>query len=222
MDELIKAIEYFQQFQDQAINTPALIVAAILVTAIWGVIEFVQVKVSHSRPFVIASLAVGWAISLLVAAVAIWIFGGQVVILAVMLGIIAGFFLRNKYFKFLDENLPSEDEREHSAELSDLKKKFKKTPNFSILEVLLYYDYISPLQKETVEISGIFDTPDDSAKRLLTMSVLTERQFREAKAIMNVIRREGKILTKQDALLLVAKIQERGAQDEEDPSSIDQ
>ena len=145
----------------------------------------------------------------------IWSCGPKSFLFAVIFGILVSVFIMNKYVDFIKKEPYSSENIKNQQELQRLKRKFKGNPYFSILEVLLYYDYISPLHKEYIETENIFDSPEQMAEKLLTLPVLTERQLDEAKAIMNVIRMEGQILTKQDALLLVAKFEERRAVNEE-------
>ena len=136
----------------------------------------------------------------------IWIYGPKVFILAIIVGFITSLYIRNKLFSFVDQNIAADHDLKMRMELAELKNKFKNSPHYSILEVLLYYGYISSIQKETVEAENIFKTPDDMAKEFLSKPILTEDQLEEAIGIMNVIRREGKILTREEALLLIMRM----------------
>ena len=122
------------------------------------------------------------------------------------MGFITSLYIRNKLFSFVDQNIAADHDLKMRMELAELKNKFKNSPHYSILEVLLYYGYISSIQKETVEAENIFKTPDDMAKEFLSKPILTEDQLEEAIGIMNVIRREGKILTREEALLLIMRM----------------
>lgn len=214
MEEVTQLIEFFLQFKDQPVSWPAFIFASILALCILSIVEVIRVKGKKGKIFSPVFFLCGCLIAEVVIFVLIWLFGQGSLVLAVVLSVILSYYIQDKYFKFLQDS-STEDDVSHRQELQNLQKKFKKSPHFSILEVLLFYGYISPLQKDYVEIENIFETPDEMATKLLSLPALSEKQLREAKAIMNVIRREGKILTKQDALLLVSKIEERRDKDEE-------
>jgi hypothetical protein len=149
----------------------------------------------------------------------LWILGSHVVIISPFVGIASSFYIKNRFFKFFDDDRASlatlqkaAQEKADREEVSRLQRKFKSTPNFSILEVLLHYGYISNMHKEYVEVSDIFSTPDELSQKFLQMPILTVQQLKEAKAIMNVIRREGRIVTKKEALVIIGQIQERKVQ----------
>lgn len=100
-------------------------------------------------------------------------------------------------------------EEKEDKEVGSMEKLFNDFKNPSILEVLLMYGYISENHKEIVEINNIFLTPDEMVDKLKRMRVLSTAQLNEARAIMNIIRREGRIVTKQEALLLLSEIKNK-------------
>ena len=214
MDEIKEIVEFLLQFRNTPISWFHVILAMFLSLLIFTILEIWEVKIQARRDFNFALFLCKFFISAVVIFLIVWLFGEATFIPALIFGIISSFYIQEKYFKFLTEE-ESDDEVRHNSELSRLKKEFRNNPHYSILEVLLYYGYISPLQKEYVETQNIFETPEEMAEKLLSLSALTSNQLKEAKAIMNIIRREGKVLTKQDALLLISKIEERREQNEE-------
>lgn len=212
MDTIKEVIEFLLQYKDVPISVNHIILASVVSIAILSAVEFFEKK-SKDKVFNPKQFLIQNVISISLISLTIWIFGGGVLILAIALGILGSVWLYNKYFKeFMGEPLSKEDVQ-YSNELNRLKKEFRNNPHYSILEVLLYYGYISQLQKEYIETENIFDSPDEMSKKLLNISALTPNQLKEAKAIMNVIRREGKILTKQEALFQIAKLEERRESD---------
>ena len=180
--------------------TVAAIVTIIVYFMLFVVRKFIQkLDISFSFSDFIINCGVAFAVEFCL----IWIYGPKVFILSLVMGFIIALYIRNKLFAFIDSNFVADRDLKMRMELAELKNKFKDNPYYSILEVLLYYGYISSIQKETVEAENIFKTPDDMAKEFLSKPILTEEQLDEAIGIMNVIRREGKILTREEALLLI-------------------
>ena len=137
----------------------------------------------------------------------IWLYGSILIIPSIVLGVLTALYFRNKVFSFLDLSAGASSDLSSKMELNELKSKFKKNPHYSILEVLYYYGYISQIQKETVEAENIFKSPDEMANELLDTPILTKEQLKEAKGIMNVIRIEGKVITREEAILHIAKME---------------
>lgn len=213
MEVFKEAIDYFVQFRENQVDWRALILTIILSISILTSEAFWKIKIKGVTNWSFTVFICRNLISAAFIFLIIWIFGGSVFPLALFAGILMAYFIQEKYFKFLREETLVGD-AQHLAEVNRLKRLFRSNPHYSILEVLLYYGYISPSQKESLEINNIFETPEEMASKLLEMKALTPIQLKEAKAIMNLIRREGKILTRQDALLLVAQLEEGGRNDE--------
>ena len=204
-----EVVEFLLTFKDQEINFPAVLIAiAITFLSLFGfhLIRYYITKkeIYFNTVDILVKASIASFIELLI----IWIFGHYVTLFAIIIGILLSLYIRNKYFGFLDQSVIANEDIKEKLELNELERKFKKTPNYSILEVLLYYGYISKLHKDFLESECIFESPDEMAVKLLERPILTETQLKEAKAIMNVIRREGKIMTREEALLLISKIEE--------------
>lgn len=214
METIEKIIEFFQKYEGQSINWLYLLIALLLFSAIYGSIEYVEVRVKNKRDLNPVSLVCQIFLSSAIVAIFNLILSGISIILGILVALPVTLLVKNKYFSFLvEEQTVAKEIKEDYAELNRLKKLFKSNPHYSILEVLLYYGYISPNQKEYVETNNIFKTPEEMAEMLLSQSVLTPDQLDEAKAIMNMVRREGRVLTKQEALLAVSKL--KGGQEDE-------
>lgn len=83
--------------------------------------------------------------------------------------------------------------------------KLGKTSNFNIIDVLFLYDYISDYQRRKVIQLLLCESTDQMADTLLTTFILTEDELKEAKAILNLIGLEGRIVTKDEAILCLLK-----------------
>ena len=135
----------------------------------------------------------------------------------------------------LNEN--NHDEYLTNKEMQDEKYKeeiqelFSKLPinfnyntlkNPTILEILLLYGYISQNHKDIAELNNIFDTPDEIAEHLKTMYVITDEQLKEARGIMNIVRRKGRLISREEAAkILSAHKQNIPSDDKKDVKSKD-
>lgn len=204
MSDVLDFLKFIVDFDINNLSWKHMIFAAVATVVIYFIVFFVRKfgkKLDISFNFTDGIVKCGTAI--IVEFILILIFGPRIAVISVVIGIIVSVFVRTKFFSFIDNEKFASRDLKMRVELSELNKKFKKNPHYSILEVLLYYGYISTMQKDTVEAENIFKTPDDMAKEFLSKPILTEEQLEEAIGIMNVIRREGKILTREEALLLI-------------------
>ena len=203
MKDLLAVLEFFNANANE-ISTIHITIATLVTIVIYFLLylirRFILKQVDHINWW---ELLVKVGIAFIVEFALIWLYGEQIFIVAIVGGMLAALYVRNKVFTFIDSNSSADRDLKMRMELAELKNKFKKNPYYSILEVLLYYGYISTIQKETVEAENIFKTPDEMAREFLEKPILTEEQLDEAIGIMNVIRRENKILTREEALLLI-------------------
>jgi hypothetical protein len=72
--------------------------------------------------------------------------------------------------------------------------------NYDILDLLFAYEYISELQYKRVIQDSIFELPEDMVQKLLKMPVITENELKEARVIMNLMKLEGREITREEAL----------------------
>lgn len=208
MGDVLDFIKLFLEFDTSNLSVVHITVAGV-VTIVMYFLLFLFRKYIKKKDidFVFLDFLVKCGIAFLVEFGIIWLYGPRVTFLGIILGFLVALYFRNKVFNFIDSESSAQHDLAVRSELADLKNKFKKNPHYSILEVLLYYGYISKIQKEMVESANIFKTPDEMAKEFLTKTILTENQLAEAIGIMNVIRREGKILTREEALLLIMNME---------------
>lgn len=92
-----------------------------------------------------------------------------------------------------------------SEDMTDKMSKLGKNTNFNILDVLFIYDYISDYQRRKVIQSLICESTDKMADKLLTIPTITEEELNEARAILNLIGLEGRIVTKEEAIMCLLK-----------------
>lgn len=209
MEELEKLLDTLFLIKDNSIPWVAFAIASVACLAATFLGRLRKIK-DFGFLACIKSFGVSLCIMEATSFVLLWAFGARSLPLSVAMSILAASFLENKYFSFLAHPEEAGTSSTNRSELKELEAKFKKTPNYSILEVLLHYGYIGELHKESAELSNIFEDPSDIAETFKQTPILTDQQLKEATAIMNVIRREGKILTRQEALLIVSRLKDKG------------
>lgn len=215
MKEIQDFITFLLQFNGAAINRWYEFILILLSVIIISLLTVYDVCWKRSKNFSLLYFVSENFISAIIIILLLMIFGDSMPVFILLAAVFLSLFINEKYLKTLFVSSFTKEEKLFDKELSRLKKEFANNPHYSILEVLLYYGYISDLQKEYIETENIFDTPEEMAEKLLKASVLTVNQLNEAKAIMNVIRKEGKILTRQEALLYITKLTERRKANEE-------
>ena len=204
VEQALSVIKFFEDFRDHDVSAFHLVIASVITCLLFlGVFLYRKFWKRMDIVFSPVEFLVKFAVAFAVEFLLIWIYSPNVWALSVALGAVFAVYCRNRFFRFLDAEEQVDKDLDMRMELNELKTKFRRNPHYSILEVLLYYGYISAVQKEMVETRNIFKTPDEMAQEMLTMPVLTEAQLKEAKGIMNVIRRENKVLTREEALLLI-------------------
>ena len=129
-----------------------------------------------------------------------------------------------------DEYLTNKDKQDEKYK-EEIQELFSKLPinfnyntlkNPTILEILLLYGYISQNHKDIAELNNIFDTPDEIAEHLKTMYVITDEQLKEARGIMNIVRRKGRLISREEAAkILSAHKQNIPSDDKKDVTSKD-
>jgi uncharacterized membrane protein len=77
--------------------------------------------------------------------------------------------------------------------------------NLDLSKILELYGYISQNQKYKMISSSLFETPDEQVKKLLDMPVLAEEEYKEAIAILNLIRLNKRLVTKEEAMEYILK-----------------
>lgn len=107
----------------------------------------------------------------------------------------------------IEENLPSTNSPPltNNDETLQKIKKLGKDNNFNILDVLYVYDYISDYQRRKIIQSMICRNTDQMAEKLLTTYTISPEELNEAYAILNLIGLEGRIVTKEEAIMCLLK-----------------
>lgn len=116
------------------------------------------------------------------------------------------------------QTIKKRDERVDKIRHEDVKDLYDNLPinltqyamdNPTILEILLLYGYISQNHKDIAELNNIFDSPEEIAEKLKDMKVLTDDQLKEAHGIMNIVRRKGHLVPREEAMDLLAKLKQK-------------
>ena len=103
--------------------------------------------------------------------------------------------------------------RDTTAKTGDIPHKLNKLGkdnNFNIIDVLFIYDYISDYQRRKIIQSLICENTENMANKLLTTYTITQDELKEAKAILNLISLEGRLVTKEEAILCLLKNKREG------------
>lgn len=90
-------------------------------------------------------------------------------------------------------------------------KKLGKTSNFNLIDILYIYDYISDYQRRKVIQTLIYEDPNGMVTYLQDHPAVSDEELKEAKAILNLITLQGRVLTKEEALLHIVDLQEKSA-----------
>lgn len=123
---------------------------------------------------------------------------------------IVSFFLVQLFLLIKDKNLfdyfspkkkkeKRDKENDEYNELNFKIKKLGKESGFDLLDILYIYDYITDYQRRKVIQNLIYDDIDDMIRFLNTHPTVSDEELMEARAILNLIELNGKIVTKQEA-----------------------
>jgi len=78
--------------------------------------------------------------------------------------------------------------------------------------ILEMYGYISPNQKFKMITQSLFETPDEQVEKLLEMYVLNKDELDEARAILNLIKLNNRLISKEEALHCIMEVKNKGNQ----------
>jgi len=84
----------------------------------------------------------------------------------------------------------------------------------NIIMILEMYGYISPNQKFKMITQSLFETPEEQIDKLLKMYALEDYELEEAKAILNLIRLNNRLVTKEEALHCILEVKNKMAKSE--------
>jgi len=108
-----------------------------------------------------------------------------------------------------DKDDEIKDQSVHNSKLENLDY-IDKPDLDNIIDILTLYDYISLNHRRKLYESAIFfPEPEDAVCDLLEMDVLTKEELEEAYAIKNLIKLEGRLVTKEEALVWILKCQDK-------------
>lgn len=79
----------------------------------------------------------------------------------------------------------------------------------NIIMILEMYGYISPNHKFKMITQSLFETPDEQVEKLLKMFVLDKNELDEARAILNLIKLNNRLITKEEALHCIVEIKNK-------------
>jgi len=79
----------------------------------------------------------------------------------------------------------------------------------NIIMILEMYGYISPNQKFKMITQSLFETPDEQVEKLLEMYVLNKDELDEARAILNLIKLNNRLISKEEALHCIMDMKNR-------------
>lgn len=218
-NDLSVVLEYIKNIFDKD-NFDVMILAFNFFIALIFLILYYDIKIKDivkERKFMLLLVLV-WLVDFIMECV----FGNIIAILPVISFFVIhiAFMLKNKelfkQFESLskkkkkkgigDKNGFSFEEEEDVFELNYKVNKLGKNTNFNIIDILYLYDYITDYQRRKVIQELIYDDVSTMAERLNTIPAVNDDELREATAILNVINLEGKLLTKEEALLHIMDI----------------
>lgn len=127
---------------------------------------------------------------------------------------IISFFLVNIIFLLKDKELfnlftpnanklkkKDENSFNDSCDLDYKMNRLNKDDNFNLLDILYLYDYITEYQRRKVIQDMIYEDVETMVKHLTEYPAINTEELKEAKAILNLVELQGKIITKEEALM---------------------
>lgn len=155
-------------------------------------------SISFSKSEFLYEILLGIMISILT------VYGTQINnILSSVIGSILGIAIHDKLFKsnIVYSNSTVSSLSSTNNNLLDIENRLNELRNkeyYDILDILLIYEYISFNQYDIVIKKHLFSTPDEMVDELKLIPALTDEQLREARALINLIRIKGKLITRQE------------------------
>ena len=101
----------------------------------------------------------------------------------------------------------------HNLRLPDNITSFNQ---LNIIMILEMYGYIAPNHKFKMITQSIFETPEEQVEKLLQMFVLDESELKEARAILNLIKLNNRLVSKEEALHCIMEIEKKNKQKEKE------
>lgn len=145
--------------------------------------------------------------------------GSSHVFVSTMFGIFLGPMLMGKYVVFTKDFIKKKGKTTPKKESSDKLKKNNDSeemvfkPNYDIMDLLVLYDYISKNQRDKVLVENLFVHPDKTAEKLLTKYALTQEELNEVRAILNLSKMKGYLVSKEEAINYIKELRRKEEED---------
>jgi hypothetical protein len=217
MEELTKRIlDRLELASISAIDKTEIVICILVIIAFFATYEVIKTKTGGQ--FELEKLVVRILAAIIISYLCLALFGPGTVILDALIGLGVTFFLYAKFFNIQQPFVVNPDPINNPVKIrkttvTEITKKYiqdrlNKHPNPTILDILEWYGYISINQKGKIFSNNIWETPEKMAEMFIDLPALTEREYKEAIAIMNVLHMDDfKIgLSKQEALEIVTRI----------------
>jgi len=224
--DLPNLINILQNIKGKDVDFIFYLVAAIFVFILSILKETSESKKTINKDFEIMECIMETILGSLIGGIILYLFGVLCLPFAVGIGVVSGFYIHDKYFilqklknnnseKDININIYQDKDEilnkgnQTKPQLNDENllriKELNKDGNYDILDILYIYNYISKNHYEKLIVNSLFETPEQMVKKLLSMTVLTEKELIEARVILNVIRLKNKIISKEEALEYLCK-----------------
>ena len=211
IDTLSQIVEFIQNIHGNEVNQVCYLALVFIVFIVSIMKEANDLKKGLDKDFNLVESFMHTIIGGTLGCCLLYLMGGVSFPFSTAIGCIAGIVVYDKYIvsvgnqqvviKIDNEHhdevrKPAKDIPEEHADFSGL----DKDGNYDILDTLFAYGYISKNHYQKILRQSLFETPDEMAKKLLEMRVLTDCELQEARAIMNLNRLENRHITKEEAL----------------------
>lgn len=119
-----------------------------------------------------------------------------------IISVFIGKFIYNKYLKDILFKDDKNDDSETNYKGRSLLSK-NQTSNFTLIDILYVYNYITESQKEKLKKSILYEDPNEIIDSLLSTYTINIEQLKEAKDILEEVKFRGKLISKDEALLIL-------------------
>lgn len=222
-------IDFFNSFsttiEDKDLTGTTYLIA-IIVNLILGILFFLFRDLSrkeNGKKINIFNIIILSGINFAIGCIILLICGINSILFAPIIGFISSIYIEKKLLKEKSSNNNNEaSSTENNINVTvnnNLNDNERLVPNFynpkvelpegmtindlDIVKILELYGYISSNQKFKMIKNSLFETTDEQIEKLLTMCVLEDKEYKEAKAILNLIKLNNRIVSKEEALKFI-------------------
>lgn len=198
-------------------------IIAIIINLIIGIILFsireINNKKEHNKKVNIITIITMSLINFAVGCIILLITGINSILFAPIIGYISALYIEKKLLNKINSTSSNENNINVTVNNNLNNENNNLVPNFynpkvelpegmtindlDIIKILELYGYISQNQRFKMVKNSLFETSDEQIQKLLTMYALDEKEYKEAKAILNLIKLNNRIVSKEEVIKFI-------------------